>query len=139
MNFEIIWAVLLPIIAIIVVFWGITRAMYFWQDLPMKHIRQIAQRNNKEEPYNWLFVAGWLSWPTVLLYWLFNEKNKSFSQISGFLRSKKFLIGLGIIVIAFGWFYWFQWRPAQIRKDCAQQYRSSDLYNNCIRKQGLDQ
>jgi hypothetical protein len=54
----------------------------------VESIGQIAQRNNKEEPYNWLFVAGWLSWPTVLLYWLFNEKNKSFSQISGFLRSK---------------------------------------------------
>lgn len=29
------------------------------------------------------------------------------------------LIGIGIVLVVGGWFYWFAWRPVQIRKDCA--------------------
>ena len=28
---------------------------------------------------------------------------------------------LFVLIILFGWFYWFQWRPANIRSTCAKQ------------------
>mgnify|MGYP001577300766 CR=1 FL=1 len=32
--------------------------------------------------------------------------------------SWKVLFGLLIVAIISGWFYWFQWRPTEIRKQC---------------------
>ena len=54
---------------------------------------------------------------------------------------------LSIALIA-GWFYWFQWRPAQIRKDCLAQISktsgeagSVSAFNNyfrvCLARKGL--
>lgn len=52
-------------------------------------------------------------------------------------------------LIAF-WFYWFQWRPSQIRKECSKYpdkttksslFRSSETteneYTDCLHKNGL--
>lgn len=47
-----------------------------------------------------------------------------------------------LIVILGGMFYWFEWRPSEIRKSCAheggffRQY-SNDRYIECIRTEGL--
>lgn len=40
-------------------------------------------------------------------------------KLSTTLLSVLFLTVLVISGIA-GWFYWFQWRPAEIRKECAE-------------------
>lgn len=34
------------------------------------------------------------------------------------MMKEKYIILL--IIIIFGWFYWFQWRPTEIRKECAE-------------------
>lgn len=33
-------------------------------------------------------------------------------------KSHKFYLSLGVLFIAIGWFYWFQWRPVAIRSNC---------------------
>ena len=80
-------------------------------------------------------------------------------KMNTFLRQNWFKIGLLIIVIAItsGAFYWFYWRPGQIRKQCweGQQYEKESLmrvnpgdetmiglteqyYKDCLRKFGLE-
>jgi hypothetical protein len=68
----------------------------------------------------------------------------------------KIIHGLVILVILGFAFYWFQWRPAQIRKECASSfyvvnpnnpyasdYEQIQLYNanyiNCLNAHGLKQ
>jgi len=58
------------------------------------------------------------------------------------------------IIFLLGWFYWFQWRPSNIRKDCYQfvrdrqveaknnnksfSFKSADqYYRNCLILHGL--
>jgi hypothetical protein len=50
-----------------------------------------------------------------------------------------------VIAILGGWFYWFQWRPTQIRKDCSyrtyngKQYpNDNDMYEACLHQRGLE-
>ncbi len=56
----------------------------------------------------------------------------------------------GIIIIVFivlgGWFYWFQLRPIQIKKECSQYFTSHSLlsqdlkerkYKLCLIEKGL--
>ncbi|MFC1789491.1 hypothetical protein ACFLYY_00765 [Patescibacteria group bacterium] len=63
---------------------------------------------------------------------------------------KKYWWVIIIILILAGCFYWFQWRPIQIRKECVIEvqklikdevgFSSSDilfLYDFCIYKSGL--
>lgn len=71
-----ILAVAIPIITIVIVVWAIMNFTWYFYDLPVKKIRQIAERNGKNDPYNWVFVTWFLSWAGVLLYWVINEKNK---------------------------------------------------------------
>jgi len=59
------------------------------------------------------------------------------------VKQYKFLILLGILILGFI-FYWFEWRPAQIRKECAERSKSkiyndrySNIYNQCLRERGL--
>lgn len=51
-------------------------------------------------------------------------------MIKEILKDKKILI---IIVLILGWFYWFQIRPAQIRKECLnivrQESKESEKYS----------
>lgn len=53
-----------------------------------------------------------------------------------------------ILILVAGYFYWFQWRPSQIRKDCAEKYPTnlgmkSDIdkaktnYDHCLHEKGL--
>ena len=69
-----------------------------------------------------------------------------------------------MLLVAVGWFYWFQWRPSSIRQKCAQESAEwfgeaiktrnvgvisdmgnklntvrEDLYTNCLHKNGLKQ
>jgi len=73
-------------------------------------------------------------------------------------KIKKYWWILIIIVVAGTAFYWFQWRPAEIRKECAafsqgkenkfnlEQFLSKygsqeardNLYKNCLREHGLE-
>jgi len=80
------------------------------------------------------------------------EKAKIFLQQNWFKVS--FLLIL-VIVIG-GFFYWFQWRPTQIKKECQRKienhdgelsknairsrllYEEGDIYDFCLRQQGLD-
>jgi hypothetical protein len=63
-----------------------------------------------------------------------------------------FLFGVCILII--GWFYWFQWRPSEIRKNCLSQAKEyaqkrraegkdlsnalgNSLYRLCLVEQGM--
>ena len=85
-------------------------------------------------------------------------------KIKTFLQQNWFKIGLLItlVAIAGGAFYWFQWRPTQIRKECniyansgevlkqdkneplslnqylAIQSMYDDSYNKCLHEHGLE-
>lgn len=56
-----------------------------------------------------------------------------------FLQKNKstLLMSCVILLIVFGWFYWFQFRPAQIRKKCAESADkiTGDRYLGKERKQ----
>lgn len=71
-------------------------------------------------------------------------------------RSQIFLVFVFLIIA--GWFYWFQWRPANIRNECyksATDYELSDKnmsfrqnqrlqaiienqYSNCLHEHGIE-
>lgn len=55
------------------------------------------------------------------------------------------IIAAVILILVGGWFYWYEWRPSQIRKECAKiSVRTGTLrtiegiYSNCLRKNGLE-
>lgn len=61
----------------------------------------------------------------------------------GKIKQYKYIIFIALVVLGFV-FYWFEWRPAQIRKDCAERNkdkvyseRYSNFYNQCLREMGL--
>lgn len=35
-------------------------------------------------------------------------------------------------------FYWYEWRPTQIRKECAKE-NIGVLYENCVHEKGLEE
>ena len=62
------------------------------------------------------------------------------------------LIGVVVLIIFLGYFYWFQWRPSQIVKQCDKEAveKASDVddgnqaikiydarYKSCLRAKGL--
>ncbi len=63
-------------------------------------------------------------------------------------KSRILLIFLSTILIA-GWFYWFQWRPSEIRKECFKNIsaksgpenwtdsETNNYYRICLVKKGL--
>ena len=64
---------------------------------------------------------------------------------------QNWLIILIVLIIAGGLFYWFQWRPAEARKECNkqaiekakvatenQQTYYDVTYQTCLRKRGLE-
>lgn len=69
-------------------------------------------------------------------------------------KKMKIVHGLVILVILGGAFYWFQWRPSQIRKECynsaiknpfniynSESERRANLnfvYGNCLKRNGLE-
>jgi hypothetical protein len=69
------------------------------------------------------------------------------------MKNNKFIMihGVVILVLIAGWFYWFQYRPILIRKNCAEQTRvalntagssasTSDIntvYNFCLHQKGM--
>lgn len=38
-----------------------------------------------------------------------------------------------IALLLFGWFYWFQWRPAEIKKSCSKQAYEDEFYSSSKR------
>lgn len=62
------------------------------------------------------------------------------------------IIALLLIIIGTGWFYWYEWRPSQIRKECSlKSYYPLDMskilqsdsekdqsYKECLRVNGLE-
>ena len=133
-----ILAIAIPLIAIVIVIWAILNFTWYFYDLPVKRIRAIAERNGKGDPYNWVFATWFLSWTAVLLYWIFNERNKNMGRIFQSAGKYKFVLFIILLLLlSAGWFYWFQVRPAEIRKECSK-WRSDVSYLNCIRKQGLE-
>lgn len=67
----------------------------------------------------------------------------------------KIIIGLIVIALISGWFYWYEWRPSQIKKECGikagslyeagqasdisygEMSKGADLvYSECLRRQG---
>lgn len=61
-------------------------------------------------------------------------------------KQYKIIIILTLIILGFT-FYWYEWRPSQIRKECAEKALifSSDyevehytaVYNGCLHEKGL--
>lgn len=68
----------------------------------------------------------------------------------------KIIIAIIVLGLIGGWFYWFQWRPSEIRKNCAEDVKSldhnvlndkygkvkksdyyNDMYRNCLHINGL--
>jgi len=57
----------------------------------------------------------------------------------------KVVIIFTVIIITAGLFYWYEWRPNEIRKNCANETKKSvilsklhdNLYNQCLRENGL--
>jgi|GEM_PF-1991343 len=69
------------------------------------------------------------------------EKEINLNSITNFIKSHKtFLLVILLAVVAGLWFYWFEWKPMQIRKECAEKYNSINevYYNQCIRSRGLE-
>ena len=69
------------------------------------------------------------------------------------LKENKIKLLMSLIILGFigGWFFWFQWRPTQIRKKCVNITRekvkgNSDIsttginliYNFCLRENGIE-
>jgi len=59
------------------------------------------------------------------------------------IKQYKFIILIVIIILGIA-FYWFEWRPAQIRKECSERskvaiYGSNynNLFNQCLHEKGL--
>lgn len=50
------------------------------------------------------------------------------------------LIVIGLLLIG-GVFYWYQYRPSEIRKRCSADLKTGTaydkIYNDCLRKNGL--
>lgn len=74
--------------------------------------------------------------------------------IAIFRQNQKYQIAVFIILLFLGWFYWFQWRPAQIRQECIQKtyeergkrkaegstltlFEGNNLYRKCLVEHGL--
>ena len=61
-------------------------------------------------------------------------------------KKRVILILLGLLLLA-GWFYWFQYRPANIRSYCDWETKSKSYwrvtknydvnYNSCLHEKGL--
>jgi len=63
------------------------------------------------------------------------------------IKKYKYLIITGIVIIA-GLFYWYEYRPSQIKKECAKKYMKFILsesqekdanakYESCLKLKGL--
>lgn len=60
------------------------------------------------------------------------------------MKNKKvYLYILGVLLL-FGWFYWFEYRPIEIRRYCAEEAtkefrntQKNNRYRECIAKRGL--
>jgi len=70
----------------------------------------------------------------------------------------KIILAVFVLVIIGGVFYWYEWRPGQIRKECQRNIENIghrdaleeqvkiklgggeeiDLYQNCLREHGLE-
>jgi len=50
------------------------------------------------------------------------------------------LISIAILIVLGLAFYWFQWRPTQIRKQCGEEniHRAMDYYERCLHIKGLE-
>ena len=50
---------------------------------------------------------------------------------------EKIILGVIILLILGGAFYWFEWRPTQIRKECSGKLLER-WYEECLREHGLE-
>lgn len=64
------------------------------------------------------------------------------------IKQYKYIILITLMVLVFG-FYWFEWRPAHIRRECSKTKNLFDSYlketaqfdnnyKNCLRENGLE-
>lgn len=66
------------------------------------------------------------------------------------INKDKYFLGVIILFLVLGWFYWFQWRPINIRKDCLIKAKSKTktltkptfnflnlIYKDCLVENGL--
>ncbi|MDP2926940.1 MAG: hypothetical protein Q8N65_02290 [bacterium] len=68
-------------------------------------------------------------------------------RIRVFLARNWFKISFLVIVVAIagGAFYWYEWRPMQIRKECSKQLQRTGslearelFYKTCLRGKGIE-
>lgn len=80
-------------------------------------------------------------------------KNGVIRRVKAMNNKSILIVILLVLVLAGGWFYWFQWRPAKARSYCAywalnkakegddQRYYQFDVYDEyfdrCMREKGL--
>lgn len=55
----------------------------------------------------------------------------------GGMRGLMLTLGYATIVIALA-FWWFAWRPAQIKKECFRNERWTAEYYTCLMEKGVD-
>jgi len=54
-------------------------------------------------------------------------------------KLKQYWLIIVIVLVVFGGlFYWFQWRPSQIRKECSKFTLMEKIYESCLRERGLE-
>ncbi|MCX6793552.1 MAG: hypothetical protein NTY06_00415 [Candidatus Gottesmanbacteria bacterium] len=39
-------------------------------------------------------------------------------------KPQKFFLSFAVLLVVAGWFYWFQWKPSEIRKNCFKEIYS---------------
>ena len=60
-----------------------------------------------------------------------------------FIKENWFKVAILLVIVSL--FYWYEWRPNEIRKNCANETKKSvilsklheNLYNQCLRENGL--
>jgi len=54
------------------------------------------------------------------------------------MKINKGLIFVLVALLLAGWFYWFQWRPTNIRANCSRGFGSVVIdYESCLHQNGL--
>lgn len=105
----------------------------------MKFESKVLKFFRKPE-YNRILILGivFLLIPLFIEWMIFVFKNNP-------NKVMRFLIVIIVIFIAFGGFYWFSMRPANIRKDCVKSIGNrplsgdyaNGLYKKCLIEHGL--
>lgn len=100
--------------------------------------------------YIWQIMGLFFGVLLVICWGYALSRGEGVNQIKTFFyfMNKKLVYTLTIGILIFlgaGLFYWFEWRPSEIKKECAEKTKNSiaafkmrdNLYDQCLRENGL--